>query len=220
MAEALNKPLDLSAWVYQVIRGKILDGTYPPGSQLKIELISAELRVSRTPIREALLRLKNDRFVRSEPRVGFFVQEITRKDLHEVVEVRMLVESYAAECAALAISEEDAEKLKEIQFMSVEQVSRGEYGSFKQTTQEIHNLLLGYVKNRIILEMLNNATAMISRVQETGNQDPENIKCSLAEHSKIISAVILHDPKTAREAMREHLNSMESRIAERFPDKS
>jgi DNA-binding GntR family transcriptional regulator len=89
--------------VYGVLRAAILDGTVPPGGQLREAHIAADLGISRSPLREALTRLEEEGLIVKIPFRGAFVAEVSARDVAEIASVRLLVEPYAAELAAEAL---------------------------------------------------------------------------------------------------------------------
>ena len=108
------KQADLKDSVHSMIKEMILDQDLKPGDQLPVEALALEMKVSRTPVREALLRLENEGLVRAVSRVGFFVQGISKQDLHELFELREITEGYAAGKSALRMSEKDVELAVEL----------------------------------------------------------------------------------------------------------
>lgn len=86
---------------YDFIRKKILDGEYPPGSALMTEQLSADIGVSRTPVRDALRQLESDGLVCIRPRLGASVKQVDLKELREMCELRLALEGHAAYLAAL-----------------------------------------------------------------------------------------------------------------------
>ena len=89
--------------VYRVLRAAILDGTVPPGGQLRERDIAADLGVSRSPLREALSRLEEEGLIVKIPFRGAFVVEVSAQDVAEIASVRLLVEPYAGELALDAL---------------------------------------------------------------------------------------------------------------------
>jgi DNA-binding GntR family transcriptional regulator len=89
--------------VYRVLRAAILDGTVPPGGQLREAHIAADLGISRSPLREALTRLEEEGLIVKIPFRGAFVVEVSARDVAEIASVRLLVEPYAAELSAEAL---------------------------------------------------------------------------------------------------------------------
>jgi DNA-binding GntR family transcriptional regulator len=117
--QLLDKPVGLTDWAYEQIKEAILKIQFAPGTQLQIETLVAELGTSRTPIREALLRLEKDGLVRVVPRVGFFVKEFTYRDLEELYEVRELLESRAVKNAVSNLLDEDLDLIDKLLDLSV-----------------------------------------------------------------------------------------------------
>jgi DNA-binding GntR family transcriptional regulator len=89
--------------VYRVLRAAILDGTVPPGGQLREAHIAADLGISRSPLREALTKLEEEGLIVKIPYRGAFVAEVSAQDVAEIDSIRLLVEPYAAELAFEAL---------------------------------------------------------------------------------------------------------------------
>lgn len=92
--------MNASDKAYDVLKQRVVGGTYAPGAQLKEEHIARELELSRTPIRAALKRLVDDGLASSDPNRGVRVAEWTDFDIEETFQLRGLLEAHAAELAA------------------------------------------------------------------------------------------------------------------------
>lgn len=99
--------------VYSVLRTAILDGTVPPGGQLRETHIAADLGISRSPLREALTRLEEEGLVVKIPFRGSFVVEVSARDVAEIASIRLLVEPYAAELSAATLRGTERLRLKQ-----------------------------------------------------------------------------------------------------------
>ena len=97
---------------YDFIRKRILNGDYGPGSALMTEQLSAEIGVSRTPVRDALRQLESDGLVSIRPRLGASVKLMDRREFREMCELRLALEGHAAYLAAINRS---GNELREIQ---------------------------------------------------------------------------------------------------------
>ncbi|WP_368831772.1 GntR family transcriptional regulator [Kocuria arenosa] len=97
--------------MYEVLRSRIMSGTYEPGEHLVAADISGELGVSRSPVRVALQRLAEDGLVTTEANRGAFVSQWTRSDIHEVFDLRQMLEARGARLAAQFCTPEDAAEL-------------------------------------------------------------------------------------------------------------
>jgi len=206
------KPVDLNEWVYSVLRQRILENQYSPDSQLHIENLVEELSVSRTPIREALLRLRMEGLVRSESRVGFFVQGISEKDFEELFELRSLIECYAAEKAAKHISETDIRRLREAQEKGKNAVLHKEYEMFNTYETEIHDIIISYLDNTRISNTLVTVKDTIYRQRLLSMNDVNNVLQSVEEHEKLIEAICNLNSKEAYEVMQWHIKNVEKRL--------
>jgi len=89
--------------VYRVLRAAILDGTVPPGGQLRERDIATDLGISRSPLREALTRLEEEGLIVKIPFRGAFVVEVSAQEVAEIAQIRLLVEPYAGELALEAL---------------------------------------------------------------------------------------------------------------------
>ena len=89
--------------VYRVLRAAILDGTVPPGGQLREAHIAADLGISRSPLREAFTRLEEEGLIVKIPFRGAFVVEVSAQDVAEIASIRLLVEPYAWELSRDAL---------------------------------------------------------------------------------------------------------------------
>ncbi len=89
----------MTSTVYERLLAGIALGDYAPGSTLNEKELAAELGVSRTPVREALLRLKLEGLVRVVPRGGIFVAETSVREIREITEVRLVLEECSGRLA-------------------------------------------------------------------------------------------------------------------------
>lgn len=89
--------------VYRVLRAAILDGTVPPGGQLRERDIAEDLGISRSPLREALTKLEEEGLIVKIPFRGAFVVEVSAQEVAEIASIRLLVEPYAGELALEAL---------------------------------------------------------------------------------------------------------------------
>jgi DNA-binding GntR family transcriptional regulator len=96
---------------YDFIRKRVLSGEFPPGFGLMTNVLSEEIGVSRTPVRDALRQLESDGLVSIEPRVGASVKEMSVNELREMCGLRLALESYAAGLAATNRNESELQEI-------------------------------------------------------------------------------------------------------------
>ncbi len=207
-----QKPPDLKNWAYERIKRKVLNLEINAGDQLYIETLAEEMGISRTPIREALLKLESEGMVRAASRVGFFVQSITRRDLEELFELREILESYAAEKAAPQIEDQDIERLKELQERAAKAIGLGKRFEFMDMEVEIHGLILKKARNERLAKMIDSIGDLIQRERILSLKSDANIRESYKEHGQIIEALAEKDAALAGKAMRSHILAVKERI--------
>ena len=207
-----QRPLNLNEWAYRSIKKRILDNEFKPGSQLNIEELSKELNISRTPIREALLRLKQKGFVVSFSNVGFFVCGITRDDLKDIFELRQLIEAYTVVKFIAKCSDEEVQELFNIHEQCIEAAEAGNVKSFNNYDVQLHNMLINCLGNKKMRAAYDNAADLLHRLRVYALKSPENIKQTLVEHEKIMSAIKSRDSVAGKLAMEEHISNIHDRL--------
>ena len=212
-----GKHSDLKDWAYDVIKEAILAFQFAPGVQLHIQELAKQMDISRTPIREALLRLENDGLVRAVPRVGFFVTEITRSDLRELFELRGLLEGYAAQEAASLLSDDDLAHMDRLFENSVSAVERGELKEFLEAETALHTFLIEHCGNSRLIQVMESLKDLTYRERILSIESLDNVRESCVEHQAILDALHKRDGALAGERMRVHIRNVKRRLLQ-FPD--
>jgi DNA-binding GntR family transcriptional regulator len=210
--EEFSKPKDLKHWAYETIKGIILDGQIEPGGQLRTDDLAQKLKISRTPIREALLQLEGEGLVRANSRVGFFVTETQRIDIQEVYEIRGLIEGYAAEKAAPLLTDADLALIDGEQQAAIDAVARNDLLEFNKHEVALHEFLIKRACNQRLLKMSESLKDLIHRERIYALKSHENIELSLQEHQRLIEALHERDGERAGRCMREHLANVNNRL--------
>lgn len=207
-----EKPTDLTGWVYENIKQLILDNTLPAETQINIDDMSKELQVSRTPVREALLQLKDKGLVRIVPHVGCFVSSITQEEFHEVFELRGIIECYAASHAAVHMPEEEIRQWLQSVDKCEQALSRGDLEEFNQMEIVLHDYLIESLNNKRIQTVMESVADSIYRERKIAMGSLENVQQSVQEHRAVAMAIAKRDPVEAEQAMRTHIRNVEYRI--------
>lgn len=198
----------LTEQAYNSIKDKIIKCHILPGSDISESQICEELGMSRTPVREALLRLQQENFVTIYPRKGIIVSPITVKDIYEVFQIREMVEVYVGKnsCKNMSIDYlmEAKEKFSETQFVP-DTPSAMRY--FELDTQ-FHKYIVQSGKNDYLVEFMNKIYDLDSRIRIMSTLEIEDIeKRSTPEHIAIIDALIDRDTKKIEDSILEHLRT-------------
>lgn len=207
-----TKPLDLKDWAYETIKQLILTLTVEPGEQLHIEDLSAKMKVSRTPIREALLKLESEDLVEANPRVGFFVKVITKNDLRELFELREITEGYAAKKSALLLTDDDLAWINKLQREAVAAVKAGDLNEFNEKEIALHTFIIEKSQNQRLIKLVESIKDLTYRQRFLALKSIDNVKKSLDEHQKIITALQNKDSDKASRSMSDHISFVKNRM--------
>ena len=198
---------NLKEKAYRVIREMIVGGDLPPGKVLNERNLVAHLGVSRTPIREALHRLEKENLVTIIPQRGAFVCEITTKVIHEIYQVREIIEPQLIRMVTGDIPEESLRELRAA-FVALK---TDDYDALAQLDNDFHAAVIEKVGNAYLKQMMDNMHAQNERIRFQLARLPQRLQATVAEHVGIIDAMLERDSEAAAAAMLEHL--MNSRKA-------
>jgi DNA-binding GntR family transcriptional regulator len=208
------KPMGLADWAYEQIKENILNLVYQPGSQLEVERLAAEMGISRTPIREALLRLERDGLVQVISRVGFFATDISARDLEELYELRELLESRAVRDSIPCLSKAEIDCLKRVVGDTAAAIEQGDHDRFIASEIEFHAILTEHAPNQRLVATLESFKDLTYRWRILSTKSPDYMHTTLNEHQAIFDAVKHRDAELACQLMSDHINNAKNRISE------
>lgn len=206
----LQKQLPYKHQIYEVIKKEILCGHYAPGDVLNERRISEELGISRTPVREALQMLEQDRWLQIETYKGAVVREFDLKYMQDMGKIRKALESCAVEAAAENITDEDILRLEEIQDTQRKMLESFDVGSYIVMDRQFHNLIYDLSQNQELIHLLRNYYDIFRFLGTQAVMNTEERRIStLTEHQSILNALKARDTAAAIAAMNEHMDSTE-----------
>lgn len=215
-ATAEFQHLQLKDRVYEYLRRAIINGDFEVGSALREIDISTSLGVSKTPVREAFVRLQKDRFVELIPYRGAIVAGYSRRDLREVYEMRELVEGRCAARAAASGNDELCEELQRNVRDSRAAIDSGQIEELIVLFENFDRLIYSHSDNKWINDIIHDLEGHQRRIGRLTVEIPGRIEHSLAEHEKICTAIVRQDPVAAEKHMRAHVISVMSDQLENF----
>lgn len=190
---------------YKAIKTSILTLSLAPGNQVSVSELSEKLKVSNTPVREALQRLARENLVRIVPRVGVFVTEITTSEIQEITEIRSVLVGLAARRAVENVTPEDITRAKRILEAGDLALEKNNLGEWLECNDQFHDWLLQIANNKSLRHMLSNIDDFFQRIQIMASRIPGEIFDSNSEHYAILNAIISRDPDKASEAAVNHI---------------
>jgi DNA-binding GntR family transcriptional regulator len=195
--------------VYEAVREGIISGELLPGAPLVEAQLSADLGISKTPVREALIRLARDGLVVQEPHRRSRVATPTVDDVRQVCEVRRWVEAEIAAQAARDAPEAVIERLETSIRDSQRALGARDARRWATAVAAFTDVLIEYSGNRYAADLLERMRNVLSLIANVSQAAPGRRARSVEEHGAILDAIRSHDPDAAAEATRAHLRSIE-----------
>ena len=200
--------------VYLALRDAITAGTVKPGEHLAEPGIAESLGISRTPIREALLRLETERFVERTAGRRLVVAEVSPEEVLDVYAVREVLNGLAARLAAENASTTDLIRLRRLHREMKWAFDDGDIARMARLNFEFHDAVCGASRNAFLLEMLRQAHDTHHRYPGSTFSLPDRAVGSIDEHDEILQAIEDRDgPRAAELAQRHTARAREARIA-------
>ena len=191
---------------YDEVKRGILDSRYPPGALLSENQLAEELRISRTPIREALRDLATAGLVRILPKRGIVVSELTLEDAVEVYQLREQLECSAARLAAERLGAQDREGFAQDHRQALKHLASGQERLAYDYSVLMHARIVAMARNSRLTQVMNMLSDQTHRfgllTLRNGRAEP-----AIREHGEIIAALNEHDEDAAAERMRAHLRA-------------
>ncbi|MGK2936351.1 MAG: GntR family transcriptional regulator [Solirubrobacteraceae bacterium] len=199
--------------VYLAVREAIVSAELEPGRRLSENELADRLGVSRTPVREALVRLRDERLVAIVPQLGTFVTLISDEAIADAAFVRE-----ALECSAIRLAAERAEPaaLEEIQANLVAQEradAEGDHDAFDVLDDTLHRKLCELSGHEIAWALARRANGHLDRVRRLSLPEPGYLGEMIAEHRAVVAAVADGDPDRAEQELRHHLRMVLSQVS-------
>ena len=198
-----SQPQSDSDRVYRTLQEEILRGQWSPGENLRENVLSARYGVSRTPVREALLRLLHDGIL-DRRGAGIIVRTFSVDDILEIYELRVLLESEAAAGAAKARTEGEVVRLRSL-IARDRQLVNPSGDERLAANLEFHRALWAASHNRVLTDLLERLTGYLAHEPQSTLSVGSRWEESLDEHDALVAAIADRDEKTAREIAGAHL---------------
>lgn len=214
----MNEYLPLRDVVFNTLRQAILKGELEPGERLMEIQLAERLGVSRTPIREAIRKLELEGLVNMVPRKGAEVAKISERNLRDVLEVRRALEELAMELACQRLSEEDIEKIRELNIKMQAEMNNEDSTALAEVDEAFHDVIYLGTGNERLVQMLNNLREQMYRYRLEYIKDQGSRASLVKEHEELIKAVAARDINLAKEAIRGHIDNQAVTVSKKIKE--
>lgn len=189
--------------VARFVRRRIFDGTYAAGRYVRLDQLAAELGISVTPVREALFELKAEGLLAQQPRRGFVVLPVTRRDITDVSNVQAHIGGELAARAAITITDEQLHELDRIQTELEQAYESDDEDEAVRLNHEFHRAINVAADSPKFAQLMSQITRY---APESVFPTIKGWPCkSNKHHRRVLAALAQRDQDLARQAMSEHL---------------
>ncbi|AFK64067.1 GntR family transcriptional regulator [Advenella kashmirensis WT001] len=185
---------------YQDIKQKILSGFFSSDARLREMEISKLIGMGRTPVREALKRLEDERLLTHEPRRGLVITRIDKQGVTELYAMREVLEGAAAEFAARHATDAEIDNMQSI----LEQSEQPDSDPVRMNLQ-FHEAIYGAAHNQHLIRTLQSISDTTFLLGRSTLQSPQRAQKAVAEHQQILAAIRDRDPEAASIAAKNHI---------------
>ncbi len=206
----IDRPKSLTEHAYDRLKAAIREGSLEPRRFYPLGDVASAFGISRTPVREAVLKLAHDGLLEILPQRGFRVREIPPEEAAEVFELRTLIEGRAVEKLGRFATEKDVRDFRAI--LRRQQRATHDTASFLNIDEEFHLTMLERAGLRRAREFLITLRDVIWILGFDALGLPGRLDEVLVEHTNVVDFIERHDPERARRALDTHLTSTFSKI--------
>jgi DNA-binding GntR family transcriptional regulator len=189
----------------------------PAEVRLDERALSADLGVSRTPIREAMTLLEQEGFVRTLPRRGIYVVRKTKREIVEIITVMAALESMAARLVALTASDDDIGELRRLMDAFHDGTDGDRLEEYSVANIAFHQAIIRLSGCALLTEMTENLFIHMRAIRKVTIAQDNRAARSIVDHMAIIEALERRDPEAAARLAREHTLGLAAHV-ERYGD--
>lgn len=206
MAEIIQiARLALHDQVVERLRTLLVEGRIAPGAKLNERELSELLRVSRTPLREAIKLLAAEGLVDLLPNRGAVAVKLTETDILNTFEVLAGLEAMSGEFAAERITDEELAEIRAMHFEMLAAFTRRDLSNYYRLNALIHAAINNAAKNPVLTSTYKSINARVQSLRFRTNQNEAKWKRAMQEHGVMVEALEARDGAAMRKVLVEHL---------------
>jgi DNA-binding GntR family transcriptional regulator len=198
--------ISLGEHVYQSLKVDIVQGTFRPGEALTEQDLAARYHSSRTPVREAALRLQRENLMQIVANRGYFITEISIQSVNDIYDFRAAIEGASAENASQSNWDPNfMEKLKKLAEMEFVIEDRASYRRFIEADTEFHVCIAQLSRNPLLIRAVEDMRCQMERIMYASVEIGYYGEMPMHEHFNILQAIQQRDAPLARKRMCDHV---------------
>ena len=183
-------------YVFETLENDILGGVFSDGEVLTEQRLCERLGVSRTPVREAIFRLKQEHLV-EERSHGICVVGVTEQDLYDIYEIRKRIEGYATGRCAGMITYSQLCALREVVDLQEFYTGKGVADNIRDADTRFHEMIYDFCGSRMLQATLSDLHRKVRKYRKLSVEDHNRAYIAMCEHRDILDALAQHDSAQA-----------------------
>jgi DNA-binding GntR family transcriptional regulator len=211
-----NSSQSLTTQAYNTLKERIMRWELRPGELLLVQPLAKELGISRTPVREAMVRLQQEGFVEEAEGKKFRVAQVKLKSILEIHEIRELIELHAVSRAADSRTDGQRRELDRLAARMEKAVRDGDHVAFFEADMAFHARIIHMSGNATLEALMVQLNEKIQRIRHMTTYVTRRVEDTIGEHKAILDAVREGDPEAARQAMKYHLDKVREGVVQLF----
>jgi DNA-binding GntR family transcriptional regulator len=192
---------------YRALLNGILDNTIQSGMQLRPEIIAGQLKISTTPVREALHRLERDGVVVKHPYQGWFVREFGEQEVRELYEMRSALECFAVRLACERITADEVRLLRKLQAIGESALKQGDMESYRAYNRDLHAAVLTAARNSYLASTMEQLALQSQMLMAKTIRLAGRPSRAIEEHRQVIGLIGKRKRAAAERVMESHILS-------------
>lgn len=201
----LGKFRSMGEAAYDYLKQAIISGDLPPGQRLIESHLSAQMKVSRVPVREAVKRLEQEGLVEKTGGRGFAVKSHSKEEIEETLGIRALLESYAAYLATEHINAGILKKLEDSIDAYRSAFEKGDTEKLMQLNTQFHEIIYKAAGSRKLYLLISSFRDEIHRYRRPLLTSHDHAQVSLKDHEEMVKAMREKDKKKVEDLVRRHI---------------
>jgi DNA-binding GntR family transcriptional regulator len=216
MAEILSMPTALHGQVTQRLRQLLVEGRIAPGAKLNERELCEQMKVSRTPLREAIKTLAAEGLVELLPNRGAIAVQLGEADILNTFEVMAGLEGMSGELAAQRITPEELTEIEAMHYEMKAAYTRRDLSAYYRLNAAIHRAFNAAACNPVLTATYNQVNARLQALRFRSNQDGEKWARAMQEHDRMIEALQKRDGAALRAELVAHLGHKRDVVIEQL----
>ncbi len=189
---------------YQSLRNEILSGKIPGGAHITESSIANRLNMSRTPVREALQRLTQEKLITALPRAGYIIEDMSNEDIQDIFSARFEIEALVIRKAVQFISGEELKMLETNIDNAKACIKTGELEKMTQLDLEFHSIIYQAARSKTFYRICRNLGDLTMKYRHGLNLVRDLWNEAIENHTTIYQALLSKDEEKAVEAINRH----------------